>query len=229
MSDQWNDRGQANDPSQGGYGQQNPGQYGQPYQQQGSYGQQNPQAPYGEQPQNPQAPYGEQPQNPQAPYGEQPQYPQQGQQAWGQNAPMYGNQYGYAAAPVKRPATLGVVGLAVVVVATIVLSIVAWAGGAGFGQFILDVEASGTVYNENDLMNDPMTQAYAQSAMGLVLGALAACVAGLVGWIISIVATAQRRGRGFGIVGIVVGVLSLGIAYAVFMVGLLPAIQQMNG
>ena len=206
MSDQWNDRGQPGNQ----YGQQDPGQYGQPHQQ-GPYGQQNQQP---------------------TPYAQgQQQYPPQG---WEQNQPMYGNQYGgnqygYAAAPVVRPRTLGLIGLALVVVSTIAVTVVAWTGGQGFGQFFLDMESSGAVYNENDLMNDPLTQAYIKSATGLVLAAVVACLAGTAGWIVSIVATAQRRGRGLGIVGIILGILSLPVSYAFFLAGFLPAFEQLNG
>ena len=77
-------------------------------------------------------------------------------------------------------------------------------------------------------MNSPVTAEYVRSATGIVLGVTMACLTGLAGWIISIVATVQRRGRGFGIAGIVLGVLALGFATAAFVVGIMPIIEYVG-
>ena len=136
---------------------------------------------------------------------------------------MYGNPYALPVAPEKRSDMLGIIGLGVVFVGTVVLVIMSWIGGQAFGQFILDADASG-LSTEEDLINDPLAMEYVRSATGLVLGAVAVCLVGLAGWITSIVATVQRRGRGFGIIGIILGVLSLGIAFATFFAGVVPVL-----
>lgn len=170
------------------------------------------------------------PQYGQPQYGQQPyqspapgHYPPPGQPAWGPGQSLYGNPYAPGMPVEKRSDVLGIIGLAVVFIATVLLIIVSWTGGQSFGQFILDADAGG-LYTEEDMLNDPLTAAYVRSATGLILGAGAICVAGLAGWIISIVATVQRRGRGFGIVGIILGVFSVGIAFATFFAGIMPVL-----
>ncbi len=102
------------------------------------------------------------------------QYSHQPQQ-WTQNQSLYGNQYSNATPPANRSGALGIVGFVVVFVATITLIIVSWIGGQGFGQFILDTEASG-LSTEEDLANSPVTMEYVRSATGIVLGATLACL-----------------------------------------------------
>ncbi len=205
MSSGWNDQNQGGGPGSGPYDPR----YGQsPHYPQGQPGPTYGQAQYGQQ----------------QPYATPPGHPMQPvQQPWAQGESLYGNPYAHAMPPAMRSDMLGIVGLGMVFVATVVLIVVSWMGGQSFGQFILDTEAAG-VYAGDDLASDPLTMAYLQSATGLVFGAIGACVAGLVGWVISIVATVQRRGRGFGVVGIILGVLSTGIAFLVFFAGILPVL-----
>ncbi len=212
MSSGWDNQNQ-----QGGSGHNEP-QYGQspdgePSQSGPSYGQgQGQYSPYG------QGQYGQQ--QPHVPVPG--PYSQPGQ-TWGRDQSLYGNPYAVATPPARRSDMLGVIGLAVVFVSTVVLVIVSWMGGQSFGQFILDAQSSG-LYTEEDLATDPLTMEYVRSATGLIIVAALASVAGLAGWVTSIVATVQRRGRGFGVVGIILGVLSLGIAFATFFAGVVPVL-----
>lgn len=203
MSSQWDSQGQRDDSESS---DQYPQTHHGPTQGQGDPPQQYPVPP----------PYGQA-------FGQYSQQPQQ----WTQNQSLYGNQYSYATPTANRSGALGIVGLIVVLAATITLIIVSWIGGQGFGQFILDTEASG-LYTEEDVVNSPVTMEYVRSATGIVLGATLACLAGLTGWVISIVATVQRRGRGFGIAGIILGVLSLGFATAAFVLGIMPVLEYLG-
>lgn len=218
MTNEWDNQGQGG--AGGADGRQGPqfdqGPHGQA-QPPGSYGQQQHQDPYG--PQYPHNPYGQQHQ----PYG-QPQDPYT--QPGAPYQPGYGNPYAHAA-PEDRSSVLGIIGMGLVVAATLILAFLAWTFGKSFGEFVLEV-ASGSYMTEEEVLNDPRTQQWLQSAMGNIAGMLAISVAGLTGWIVSIVATVQRRGRVFGIVGIILGVLALGLAYGTFMAGWLPVMEQLN-
>lgn len=187
--------------TQGGYGQPPQGQYGQPPTQ-GQYGQ-PPQGQYGQP-----RPYVHSPS--QMPY-----------------APGYAQPYTQVPPPGPRSSVLGVIGFGVVLAATVALSVLAWVLGQALGEYILELVASGAAMNEEELLNDPRTQLWVQSATGTVLGMAAASVAGLAGWIVSIVAAVQKRGTVFAILGIILGVLALGIAYAVFVAGLAPAMERL--
>ncbi|MGV8845592.1 hypothetical protein [Tessaracoccus sp.] len=205
MSDQFNNQNPGGDnASQTPYGQQ-----GAPDQQytQGQYGQPSQPSPYG------------------APQGP---YPPSDQQQWAQGQPAYGAPYAYAPPPTTRSNVMGIVGLGIVVVSIIALVMGAFSFGQGLGQYVLDVAASGAIVDEQALMDDPMTQLYAESAAGTIILIVLACIAGFAGWIVSIIATVQRRGRPFGIGGIVLGVLSLGFGYAALMAALAPVLAQIS-
>lgn len=186
--------------------------------QQGGYGQQ----PHG---------YSQQPQG----YGQQPQgYPQQppGQAPHGQQA-SYGSYGGSGmyqqGAPEERPATLGLVAMAIVVVSAIVLCVLSWMIGKDFAELFLAAGMNPESMDPDALARDPEFQAWAARATALWTTLSISVLAGIVGWIISIVATSTRRGRSFGIVGIIVGVLAPLLAFGVFFAALLPAMSQLTG
>ncbi|GAB3821680.1 hypothetical protein GCM10028820_30670 [Tessaracoccus terricola] len=181
-------------------------------------------------------------------YGQQPQgYPQQGysqpgysqqpqgypQQGYGQQAPYgtYGGtgMYQQGGDPEERPATLGLIGMAVVLVAAVVMCVVAWMAGQDMGELFLAAGVDPENMDPDALANDPVFQEWVARATGLWSIVLLCAVGGLVGWIISIVATATRRGRGFGIVGIIVGVVAPIVAFFVFVAAMVPAASQMTG
>lgn len=218
--------------AQPAYGQQAP--YGTPAQP--AYGQ--PQAPYG----TPgQPPYGQPQQTPygapgQAPYG-QPQQAPYGQPGYGPQPPRAAQPYPgssptahYGAAaqvPSKRKATLGIVGLVMVVLATIVLFVSAAQLADGFATLIkvvpsLDVTSQADI---QEWLSSPAGQPYLMTLMGpFILGGVASLV-GLAGWIISIVAAARNAGRGWGIAGIIGGILAPIAGYLV-LVALLSAAMR---
>ena len=204
---------------QGPSGQQWPPRQGDPHAQQGQY------------PQDQYRPQGQFPQQGQYPQPGQSGYPGQNPTGpgWSQQQQPYGPGYGgYAAVPAERSSMLGIIGLVVVLLAMGALIAAAWSFGSGLTVFILDLAATGVPRSESELMNDPRIIAYAESVGGTVVGLLLSGLVGLVGWIISIVATATRRGRVPGIIGIVLGVLSVPIAYAVFNWALAPALALMG-
>jgi len=231
MSNEWNDQGTGG--HQGPGPQFDPGQAGpqDQYGQQDPSGQQNP----NNQPSNDQQQVNQQwPQNQQVGNGGSGQQPYPGQQAYpGQQSyagqPVWSQNQPQAAAPASRSSVLGIVGLVVVVLSTGTLLAAAWSFGSGLADFFLDLAGTGFPRDPDALVNDPRTISYAEGAAGTLMAAVLSCVVGLIGWIISIVATATRRGRVFGIIGIVLGVLSLPLAYATASLVLSPVLNQLGG
>ena len=206
---------------------QNPGpQYGQtppPGQPYGYPPQQPATQPYGQPPQQmPTQPYGQPPQQapsqpyayptqqgPNQPYGQ----PQQAPNPYGQ--PQRGfvptsSTGAYGTPPVKRSPILGIIALAVVVICAVVLSMYLWQVGGIAGQ----VAVNGTI----DTSNSAELQALVLSQLGgwSLIGSLSAFL-GFVGWIIGIVAVATKRGRAFGVVTIILGVLAPFVALGAFV------------
>jgi hypothetical protein len=152
------------------------------------------QPPYGQNPYTPTSQYPSAPSpyvtpgNPVEPvFAQQPAYPMS-------PPPQY-----MPAPPPKKSPVLGFVGVGVVIVCAIVFFIAAMA------LYKVLFDAMGTDTNYDFAAMPPSVQ---QAAMGPALGLTAASLAGLVGFIISIIATAQNKGRIFGIVGIILGVLA---------------------
>jgi len=202
--------------------QQGPNQpYGQPQQAPNPYGQAN--QPYGQPPQGPNQPYGQPQQGPNQPYGQPQQAPNQ---PYGQ-PPQAPNPYGqpqqgfvptsptgaYGTPPAKRSPILGIIALAVVVICAVVLSMYLWQVGGIAGQ----VAVNGTI----DTSNQAELQALVLSQLGgwSLIGSLSAFL-GFVGWIIGIVAVATKRGRAFGVVTIILGVLAPFIALGALVAGM---------
>ncbi|MDO5534761.1 MAG: DUF308 domain-containing protein [Propionibacteriaceae bacterium] len=209
-------------PDAQGHGQQaypeqqpDPQQYGQPQYGQEQYGQQQ----YGNQ-QYADGQYGQQ--YPPPAYGQQQQQ-QYGQQNYPQDqyAP-YTYQQQWPAEP-ERSKTLGVVGLGIVAVCTVVFVVVGYLLGQAFGQLILDY---GIEALENPDPSDPLMISFAQSVEGLTMAGAAATLTGIAGWIVSIIATARRQGRRFAIWGIIIGVLAPIIGMIAMVAGMLPAAQM---
>lgn len=192
--------------------------------------------PYNQPQGGPPSGYGQQPQGyPQQPqgYSQQPQgYGQQPQAPYGQQ-PSYGN-YGTSGmyqggAPEERPATMGLIAMAVVVISAIVLWVVSWMIGQDIGDLFVTTGLDPETMDPDVLARDPEFQAWMTRAQALWTAVTLSVLAGIVGWILSIVAAASRRGRGFGVVGIIVGVLAPLIAFGLFFAGMWPSIAQMAG
>ncbi len=221
-----------------GYGQTPPP--GQPY---GYPPQQAPGQPYGAPPQQGTQPYGQPPQQGTQPYGAPPQQgtqpygqpPQQGTQAYtyptqqgptqpyGQ--PMQGfaptpmGAYGAAAAPAKKSPALGAIALALVVICGAISTFYLWRVGSVAGQFAVD--GSLDTSTQPELVQEVLNQ------LGGVLPMVgnASGFVGLLGWILGIVATATKRGRGFGITAIILGVLAPIIAVVALVIAVTPYLQ----
>lgn len=222
------------------YGQPDHGQpqYGQPQADYTppSYGQPDPSAQHYQAPQYgqqgyPQQPYGQQAYGQQA-YGQQPADPQQ------YPAPPYPTQqyqqYPPAGYPSQWPTeqaqpqsnTLGMVGLGLVALGALVLAVVAYLVGGQAGQFMLDY---GVDAMQNPDPNDPLVIALAQRVQGLSTVGMLATLGGIAGWVVSIIATSRRRGRTFGIWGIVLGIAAPIIAFIAMVMGMWPAMQVLAG
>lgn len=185
-------------------------------------------------PQQGQAPQG----YPQQGYPQQPAYPPAGQAGYPYPPSSYGQQppgypaayypqqpYPAAAKPVQpeRSPILGMVGLGVVAI-SLIASLIAV---VPIGQFIvanMDLSA---------VPSDPETTARLAELMSQQLGLQAAVLnlagfTGFAGWVTSIVATFTRRGRLWGIIGMVLGVLSPIILVIAMMAAMMPGIETMR-
>lgn len=191
-------------PGQPAYGQQ-------PYPQQG-YGQQ----PYGQQ-------YGQQ-QYGQQPYGQQPY----GQQGYGQQYPVAYPAPGYAAPeqPRKSP-LLGMIAFAVVLLSTI-------AGAVAMYQLMGPITdlliASG---GNTDMLNDPQLQAELTQRLATEFPLQTILLnigfpLGLAGWITGIVAAATNRGRLWGVLAIILGVLAPVLLVVVVFAAMGPALGSLR-
>lgn len=194
---------------------------------------------------DPQQGYGQpqydQPQYDQQAYGQQ-QYPQQGydQQAYAQQYPQQGyDQQGYPQqyqqyppaayqqqwqqAPEPTSPMLGMIGLGLVAAGTVALAIVGYIMGVALGAFALE---HGLEQMQNQ--NDPAMIAVAQQLQTPMSIGTFAALGGIAGWVVSIIAAARRRGRGYAVFGIVLGILAPVVALIAMMVGMWPAINAMS-
>lgn len=208
--------GQQTYPGQPAYGQQpypgQPGYSGQPgYGQQPGYG--------GETPGYPGHP--QQPQQPENPY-QITHYAAQ-YAAQGYNQEQYQPQPAYVPqARAPRSPVLGMIGLGLVVVSTIAMIVAI----IPITQFIIataDLSAGSTGVN-NAYLTELLLEQLPMQALALnVFG-----FTGLAGWVISIIATATRRGRGWGVFGIILGILAPLIIVGAMMAVMFPAMQAMR-
>lgn len=181
---------------------------GQPVQ---PYGQ--PAQPYGQ----PTQPYGQ----PAQPYGQPPQGWNQGPYA---GQPAYGYPPAYqAAAPQPLPSKrLGIIGFAIVAVATVVALWGAWMAGVAFGELMLrnNVPITGSPQFDPTIFSEADLAAFTAAAMP----ALFASLVGIVGWVICIIATVKRSARPLAITGIVLGVVAPIAEYFVMAMGLVSGL-----
>ena len=147
---------------------------------------------------------------PSTPYGQQPSAPGQVPAGYGQplpSYPTYAAPYGQPQMQgVVRPATTGIVGLSLVVLGTILATVFMLQGLGHFVDF--------AVYAEENAIYEG-TVAYDQAMDRFVLDNLSTwmwvgfmSLIGLAGWIVCIVAMARNAGRGYGIGGLVLGILA---------------------
>jgi hypothetical protein len=182
--------------------QQGPNQpYGQPQQAPNPYGQAN--QPYGQPPQGPNQPYGQPPQGPNQPYGQ----PQQG------FVPTAG---AYGTPPAKRSPILGIIALLVVLICGVVLSMGLFRMGGLLGQ--LAVNGTVEISSQTQLQEEVLSQLGGIWTL-LVYGS---GLLGFVGWIVGIVAVATKRGRAFGVVTIILGVIAPIAAFAAMFAAMAP-------
>lgn len=181
----------------------------------GSY--QAPQPPYGTH-----SPYGQSAPAPQA-YGVgQGGYPQQAPAPYGAAPSAYQDRY---SPPVKRSPMLGLVSLAIIVVAAMVCIVFAYQFGHGLGVLMkqMGITTQGAP-STSSLQNDPRLQAYITQSAGIGQAIGLSSIAGLAAWIAAIVATATRRGRAYGITGIILGVIAPIAAFMAYGVAFAAAI-----
>ncbi|WP_200935226.1 hypothetical protein [Leifsonia sp. Leaf336] len=140
-------------------------------------------------------------------------------QQWAPPPPMY-----YSAPPAPpRPRTLGVVSMAIAI-AVFALSIVASViVGVHAGPLATRTPTSFS-FNTSDLTPD---QAAAFAPIALLMGAqmLLGTLLGLTALVLGIVAAATKRGRAFGVVGIVVAAVAPIASFAAYsgaLIGTLP-------
>ncbi|HEY3340236.1 MAG TPA: hypothetical protein VGK18_17185 [Propionicimonas sp.] len=218
---------------QPGYGQQQP-----PYAQQ-----QHPQQPYGQSPQpygqqypqqygqQPQA-YGQRPpqgygQQPQPGYGQQPQ--QYGQQPYGQQQPPQGyapvpyQQSGYGT-PAAKVAKSPVVGLAAFGVVAVCLVLVCFAAGP-IGEVLSTlILVTGSTQVDQTTLTQMLTEQVPVQVMMLNVGSSL----GTAGWITGIVAAATGRGRLWGVLAILLGIVAVILMIALMVAPAMSAIATVG-
>jgi hypothetical protein len=144
------------------------------------------------------------PANPSA-YGSVPQY-----SAYSPAAPVYAPTP--TATPTTKSPVLGIVGLAVTLVAGIIFFVcVLNATSTMFGAFpaeFWDQVRAGNTTTDYASINAQLSPEAMAAAGAWFTGVMITTLIGIVGFIVSIVATVQGKGRGFGIGGIIVGVLA---------------------
>lgn len=164
----------------------------------------------------------------QYPYDQQSQ-PQHGQQPYG-GQQAYG-QYGgmYSPAPERKSSTLGFIGLGLVVVCAVAVIGSAAMIGSAFGDLMTSLGVDAQNIDQRTLANDPRFIEFMNQTEMLWLVVQVASFLGLAGWIVSIVATATKRGRAAGVWGIILGVLAPVIALIIGIATMWPAIEAMVG
>ena len=125
----------------------------------------------------------------------------------------------YTSAPkaTTRSPILGIISLVAIVFLTIVLSFQCYQWGIDSGPILREYVPTGT-----DFSNLPDEAAYQISV--LAAPTVPAGMFGLIAWIVAIVATATKRGRSFGVLGIIIGALAPIIALLALGAGLAATI-----
>lgn len=101
-----------------------------------------------------------------------------------------------------RSNALGLLGFGLVVVGAVVMVPSMVVLGDSLAAYVLEHGLG----EANSSWDDPQVLAWANTVSGWVYAVQGACVAGLIGWIVSIVAVATRAGRGFGWAGVLLGI-----------------------
>jgi len=105
--------------------------------------------------------------------------------------------------PEKKSPVLGVIGLGIVAICGIVFYL------CSKGMFDVAFDAMGPNWDPNTVPDaTTFTQEQLDLLSGPTKGSIFSTVIGIVGFVLSIVATAQNKGRVFAIIGIVLGVLA---------------------
>lgn len=119
-------------------------------------------------------------------------------------APAYPSAGSYSAVPQKKSPVLAIIGLCLVGVCAIIFCISSYSlFNVYFNLFGTDWVGTGRTPDTSHLTDAQASQLFAPMT-GLILSA----APGIVGFILSIVATAQNKGRIFGIIGIILGIIA---------------------
>jgi hypothetical protein len=129
----------------------------------------------------------------------------------GHDQPSTPNDGAASAGRADKPATLGIIGLALVSINIIVVIV-----GSLFGPTVYVVTSSSV--DSPGVMSDSL---WSGLSAVLVLRVMSNLAIGLAGWVIGIVATVTNRGRSFGIAAIVLGAVLLVIAANMMFTALL--------
>jgi hypothetical protein len=137
-------------------------------------------------------------------------------QGWGQS-PQLQPYYAEAPAIAKPSPVLGIAALALVVVCAVVGCYSAYAFGFYYGEVIkiigIDAVGSGNIPDE-----------YVFELGGIMTPGLIATLGGIIGFVLAIIATTKKKGRAFGILGIILGVVAPLLMLILTMVPMVEAL-----
>jgi len=122
--------------------------------------------------------------------------------------PVYpaGSAPAYGTPPAKKSPVLAIVGLALIVIAAVIFTYCSYLLYQGIIQ-VVGVGALTSGSYTIDMSNVDPT-ALQSAIMGPVVGLGLTALAGIVGFVLSIIATVRKQGRGIGIVGIILGIIA---------------------
>lgn len=127
----------------------------------------------------------------------------------------------YATAPAKpRSAVLGIIGFAIVAIAGAII-VMLGLSVSGPMAAIMSLVPPGTTQIDPETIPPELMEQLAGPMTGMGM----ASFAGFVGWIVSIVATVTKRGRGWGVAGIILGIIAPVAALIAMSVAVLTALS----
>lgn len=154
-------------------------------------------------------------------YGSQPPWGTPGTPQPGQNLAPQPPYFADFQQPAPKSAVLGIVSLAMVGLATIGGALTALPIGQAYAEVIRD--AGTTTIGPQDI-----PPALADSLAGPAAGLTALSLMGFIGWILAIIAMVTGRGRSWGVIALILGVVAPFIILFTMAAAMMPALESIR-